>query len=123
MTAKSNPSPTKVADLANYQRWLRAADHPWPKTVTVAGATVEKVHLPSITGDALVLDFVGEDFRLPLSKGQAFDMIKATGTDVFADWVGKSITLTVATGSVTLTAATRPEGAPIFITEGEPCPR
>ena len=107
--AKSNP--TKVTDLANYQRWLRLTDQPWPKTVTVAGVTVEKVNLQSITGDALVLDFVGEDFRLPLSKPQAFDMVRATGTDVFADWVGKSITLTAATG---------PGGpSPIFITEGE----
>ena len=104
-------NPTKVTDLANYQRWLRPTDQPWPKTVTIAAVAVEKVNLPTVTGDALVLDFVGEDFRLPLSKTQAFDLVRATRTEVFADWVGRSITLTTIEDAV--------RTAPIFITEGE----
>ena len=89
---KSNP--TKVSDLPGYQRWLQTTDQPWPKVVTISQVTVEKAALAKIDGEALVLDFVGEDFRLPLSKKLAFAMVKATGTEVFADWIGKVVTLT-----------------------------
>jgi len=74
--------------------WLHAGDLAKPVTVRIASVELQEFHLPDGTDHlALVIAFEKAKRRLILNKTQARAMMAITGSEVFGEWVGASITL------------------------------
>mgnify|MGYP003375934459 CR=1 FL=1 len=94
--------PTRLAQVAAYQSpWLKAEDlQGRAAAVVVEAATVEEIRQPDGKKEGrVVVAFRGKAKKLILNKTQAEALVALAKSDVFADWVGLSLTLEPATAS------------------------
>ena len=91
--------------------WLHAVDLAKPVTVRIAAVELQEFHLPDTsTKLALVIAFEKAKRKLVANKTMCRSLVTITGTEVFAEWVGASITLAPAVapnkrGTIAITAA------------------
>ena len=74
--------------------WLHAADLAKPVTVRIASVELAEFHMPdNTTKMALVLSFEKAKRKLVANKTMCRALMALTGTEVFGDWVGHTVTL------------------------------